>query len=79
MFSVYLHTILISGLDKHFLGGPVQINMVARLLFALILSFIFTFNSIIFTSYKQRPLDRFISYLQLLAFLFSGFGMPSSN
>ena len=79
MFSVYLPTNLISVLDNRFLGGPVQINMVARLLFTLIHSFVFPFNSTIFTGSKQRPLDRFNAYLQLLAFLFSGFGMPSSN
>ena len=73
MFSIYLHINLISHLNNDFLNNPIQINMDTRLLFAWIHSFIFTFNSTIFTNYKQRSLNKFNGYLSLLAFHFSGF------
>lgn len=73
MFSIYLHINLISHLNNDFLNSPFQINMVVELLFAWIHSFIFTFNSTIFTSYKQRSLNRFNAYLWLLAFHFNSF------
>ena len=73
MFSIYLHINLISPLNNDFLNNPIQINMDARLLFAWINSFIFTFNSTIFTNYKQRSLNKFNGYLWLLAFHFNGF------
>ena len=79
MFSIYLHINLISHLNNDFLNSPFQINMVARLLFAWIHSFIFTFNSTIFSNNKQRSLNKFNGYLCLLSFHFVATLTPKNS